>query len=143
MPEEPITPEPGEPTAVTEPITPPPAAQPAAASPTTASTAAPVVTTVTRRGPWWEYLAVGLAGLVIGAVICGGLISFVSFVHHGRGDDHGRFQRFDHRGGQGPRQFGPGQRFGPAQPFGPGQPFGGPGSGGNQVTPAPTPTATG
>lgn len=185
MPEDPITPEPAEPTAVTEPIpappvaTPPPAAAPPPATPPTAPPAAwpaaappvappPAAPPVTaqanpypgaaypgaapyggapaypnapaasrppsawRRGPWWGYLVAGLIGLIIGAAVCGGLVAVSD--HVGRGDDHGRFQRFDHGGQQWPRQFGPGQR--------PGGPFNQPG-GTNQSTPVPvTPAPT-
>lgn len=157
MSEDPIPPAIGdEPAAVTQPIggpapvpatgTPVAAGTPAVGTPAAATPAAgtPVLytpTPVSRRGPWWEYLAVGLAGLVLGAALWAG---FSTLVHHvgngGRGDGRGHFQRFDRRGGpQGPRWQGPG----PGLRGGPGTYGNNNGNNNGTITPSPSPTTSG
>jgi hypothetical protein len=138
---EPITAPAGEPEATAEPLGVPAAEQPAVAVPTTgppavapAYAAVPTRTRwVTNRAPWWHYLAVGVAGMIIGTLLTLSSVAVVShFRNAGFGDRRGQIQRFNHR----PGRFGPGQ-YGPNQGTGPR--FNGP----QQVQPTPAPTTTG
>jgi hypothetical protein len=125
---------------VTVPITAPDAVPPAAAVP---------VTTVARvsriKDPWWQYLAVGLVGLLLGGLICGGLLVIVDY-GNGRIGDRSRAQQFG-RGpgfgpGFGPRGAGPG-RFGPGGGVRPRPNPNGPGAPAAPSAPAaPTPSAS-
>jgi hypothetical protein len=59
------------------------------------------------HGPWWHYLVVGLIGLVLGALICGGLLGISDHFRHDRfGDDRGRVVRI-HRMPIPPARVGP------------------------------------
>jgi hypothetical protein len=130
---------------VTVPITAPAVAPAPAAVPAAAAVPVTTVARVSRiKDPWWQYLAVGLVGLLLGGLICGGVLVIID---HGNGriGDRGRAQQFG-RGpgfgpGFGPRGVGPG-RFGPGgvrprlNPNGPGAPAA------PSAPAAPTPSAT-
>jgi hypothetical protein len=66
------------------------------------------------RGPLWQYVTVGLIGLVLGGLLWGGISALVDHQSNGRfGDHRGQFQRFNRGpGGLGPRGFGGGNRGG-------------------------------
>jgi hypothetical protein len=97
--------------AVTPAEEPAPATVPAAHPAVTAPVAVPAQNHW-RWAPWWHYLVVGVIGIVLGALICGGLLGIADHFDGHRGGP-GRFQRFGPgpgvgRVGPGPRQFGPG-----------------------------------